>query len=46
MPLFIYSEWNKIDMQEVVKKRPVIDRNGYDLSKKVMRKLIQKEKSA
>ncbi len=33
-------------MQEVVKKRPVLDEHGHELSKKVMRKLIEKEKSA
>jgi hypothetical protein len=31
---------------QVVKKRPVIDENGYKLSKKVMKRLIDKEKSA
>jgi hypothetical protein len=31
---------------QVVKKKPVIDANGYELSKKVMKKLIAKEKSA
>jgi len=34
-----------IAMQKVIKKRAVIDENGYELSKKVMRKLIEKEKS-
>jgi hypothetical protein len=33
-------------MQEQVKKRPAIDATGYELSKKVMKRLIDKEKSA
>jgi hypothetical protein len=33
-------------MQQAVKKRPVIDENSYNLSKKVMKRLIDKEKSA
>jgi hypothetical protein len=33
-------------MQQAVKKRPVIDANGHNLSKKVMKRLIDKEKSA
>jgi len=33
-------------MQKEVKKRPAIDKHGYELSKKVMRKIIDKEKSA
>jgi translation initiation factor IF-3 len=33
-------------MQKEVKKRHAIDKHGYELSKKVMRKLIEKEKSA
>ena len=31
-------------MQKAEKKRPVIDANGYELSKKVIKKLIDKEK--
>ena len=30
-------------MQKKVKKRPVIENDGYGLSKKVMKKLIEKE---
>lgn len=33
-------------MQKAEKKRPVIDPNGYELSKKVIKKLIDREKSA
>jgi translation initiation factor IF-3 len=32
-------------MQKAVKKRPVIDEHGYELSKKVMKKLTEKEDS-
>jgi hypothetical protein len=32
-------------MQQAVKKRPVIDANGYNLSKKVTKRLIDEEKS-
>jgi hypothetical protein len=33
-------------MQKAEKKRPALDEHGYELSKKVIKKLINKEKSA
>lgn len=34
------------DPVDVVKERPIIDEHGYELQKKVMRRLIEKENSA
>jgi hypothetical protein len=32
-------------MQKAVKKRPILDEYGFELSKKIMKKLADKEKS-